>query len=563
MPLRQILAQAALILCVCGMALLFVIQASIVLQPGDPYRFSWENPSIAYAYGYSSVVASSVPSSVASSVPSSPPPAPVCGNGVVEGGETCDDGGESAVCDSDCTAVACGDQQVNITAGEACDDGNAITTDACIACTVAVCGDGYIYEGVEECDPPGTGTCNAQCKESRGVGGGGTTTQVTNITKVIEERLQPPAHCGNGILEEDKGEACDLGIQNGFSPVCDAWCGILFCGDGKVHPEHEECEPEVDENGALVIRTCGTTCTVPICRDDGTCTGGCTWVFLPACTEEEEPLLPAAPVSPSSVQPQSYSLPHSALPAQEYPLLDQLPSSQLPVEPFIYSAASSSQPVQRLLPPRSAAVRRAMGVQPALPVRRGIPLQALATCGNGRLDIGEECDDGNAIPGDGCTDRCTVAECGNGILERGEECDDGTRNSDVLPDSCSTRCFLPRCGDGLVDAAFGELCDNGPNNSYSMPNACRPNCVPAHCMDGTLDSGEECDDGNAFDNDGCSTRCTLPVCGNGVRERGEACDDANAINGDGCSSQCLVEESATTGLFEWLLRLSAMPFGEE
>jgi cysteine-rich repeat protein len=33
-----------------------------------------------------------------------------------------------------------------------------------------------------------------------------------------------------------------------------------------------------------------------------------------------------------------------------------------------------------------------------------------------------------------------------------------------------------------------------------------------------------------------------PVCGNGILETGENCDDSNLINGDGCSSICLVEE---------------------
>ena len=29
-------------------------------------------------------------------------------------------------------------------------------------------------------------------------------------------------------------------------------------------------------------------------------------------------------------------------------------------------------------------------------------------CGNGKLDPGEECDDGNTLPGDGCTSQCKL-----------------------------------------------------------------------------------------------------------------------------------------------------------
>lgn len=58
-------------------------------------------------------------------------PGDVCGDGVVTGDETCDDTGESATCDDDCTAVECGDGNVNEAADEACDDGNTTDDDAC------------------------------------------------------------------------------------------------------------------------------------------------------------------------------------------------------------------------------------------------------------------------------------------------------------------------------------------------------------------------------------------------------------------------------------------------
>jgi hypothetical protein len=45
-------------------------------------------------------------------------------------------------------------------------------------------------------------------------------------------------------------------------------------------------------------------------------------------------------------------------------------------------------------------------------------------CGNFIIEAGEECDDGNTAPGDGCSDACQLeATCGNGIIEIGEMCD--------------------------------------------------------------------------------------------------------------------------------------------
>jgi cysteine-rich repeat protein len=60
-------------------------------------------------------------------------PAAVCGDGLVEGTEACDDMGESAICDDDCTLAECGDSVVNVTAGEECDDGNTMDGDGCDA----------------------------------------------------------------------------------------------------------------------------------------------------------------------------------------------------------------------------------------------------------------------------------------------------------------------------------------------------------------------------------------------------------------------------------------------
>ena len=55
----------------------------------------------------------------------------VCGDGVATGVEQCDDGMETANCNSDCTHASCGDGVVNRAAMEECDDGNSAMGDAC------------------------------------------------------------------------------------------------------------------------------------------------------------------------------------------------------------------------------------------------------------------------------------------------------------------------------------------------------------------------------------------------------------------------------------------------
>lgn len=94
-----------------------------------------------------------------------------------------------------------------------------------------------------------------------------------------------------------------------------------------------------------------------------------------------------------------------------------------------------------------------------------------ALCGDGVTDVGEICDDGNTVAGDGCNSTCDSDEtCGNGVLDPGEICDDGNT---VSGDGCNATCTSDEtCGNGILDAC------------------------------------EECDDGNTSIGDGCSNICT-------------------------------------------------------
>ena len=78
-------------------------------------------------------------------------------------------------------------------------------------------------------------------------------------------------------------------------------------------------------------------------------------------------------------------------------------------------------------------------------------------------------------------------------------------------------------------------------NCVSFSDAtCRTNCKLAGCGDGILDSGEECDDSNTSNGDGCDASCQLEsgLCGNSTLDPGEDCDDGNTTSGDGCSATC-------------------------
>lgn len=77
-----------------------------------------------------------------------------------------------------------------------------------------------------------------------------------------------------------------------------------------------------------------------------------------------------------------------------------------------------------------------------------------------------------------------AAVCGNGTIELGEECDDGN-DSDL--DACTATCTVSRCDDGLLDGAETDLDCGGPCQGCTQclgcaePDDCAPGLV---CSDG-------------------------------------------------------------------------------
>jgi cysteine-rich repeat protein len=200
------------------------------------------------------------------------------------------------------------------------------------------------------------------------------------------------------------------------------------------------------------------------------------------------------------------------------------------------------------------------------------PLSCTWYCGDGNVNPGEECDDGNNVDTDSCTNGCQNAVCGDGVVQEGvEECDDSntvdddtchndcTLNQDYINDICGdgvatgdelcddgndsnldeclNDCTPNTCGDGHVCTACGEDCDDG--NTINT-DSCLNTCVDAACGDGVHapSLGEECDDGNQNDNDDCLNNCDIATCGDNVLGPGEQCDDGNGINTDSCTNGC-------------------------
>jgi hypothetical protein len=172
------------------------------------------------------------------------PPTPVaCGNGTLDPGEECDPPA-TGTCSADCKRIP-------------------------------VCGDGRV-EGSEQCDPPATGTCSATC-----------------------QTITPPApRCGDGIVNQ-ASEQCDAATLP--TATCSATCQTITpprCGDGIINQASEQCDAP-----SLPTATCSASCQTidipaPRCGDGvvnqaseqcdapslptATCSATCQTIEIPA-----------------------------------------------------------------------------------------------------------------------------------------------------------------------------------------------------------------------------------------------------------------------------------------
>ena len=156
-----------------------------------------------------------------------------CGNGRIEGSEACDTGW---LCKDSAYSAACAALGLSYEANDRCDEKNCKYKDN-------LCGNGVVDAG-EDCDSSSNPLCNPKsCKW----------------------------YCGDGIVQSEKGEECDLGSKNKDDGTtdCTTKCKSPYCGDGVVSPFlNEVCDDGVN-NATYGEGKCMAGCvrTAPYCGD--------------------------------------------------------------------------------------------------------------------------------------------------------------------------------------------------------------------------------------------------------------------------------------------------------
>jgi len=212
---------------------------------------------------------------------------------------------------------------------------------------------------------------------------------------------------------------------------------------------------------------------------------------------------------------------------------------------------------------------------------------APATCGNGVLEVPEQCDDGNTAASDGCSATCTLEAAPAGL----DTCPGapiafaGAAGGPLtFRTSASTSPLTggvrAACGStGVKDAVYSFVApyhgwlEATAVGGFNLALNLRSDCLAEGGATGTSIACSDVDKGNGAesvkgaitagqtyflvvkgalpttDNEGpfaLDVSLKPSVCGNGVIEGGETCDDGATDGGDACDALCQIEPTPST-----------------
>jgi cysteine-rich repeat protein len=310
----------------------------------------------------------------------------------------------------------CGDG--NVDPNEQCDDGNATSCDGCSnICQTEGCGNGKV-ECAEQCD---NGLLN-------GTPGNACASDCTIVPTETGVMMIPGGRTGNACIAEWAVENPHGAIgTDGFPSV------FQHCVDG---------DPTCDQDGVT-----NGTCAFQV----GICLAP-TDTRLSSCQP-----LGVASVSVNTPNPLNVTAPADVAIANA--LKDALAATGVTVKAGSNVLVAGTNVMGRdhctenvtIEVPRSGTLSGTRTLQIAAKNTSGGRMRHNqfslvcdanpAVCGNGAVELGEQCDDGNHNDCDGCTSQCRLQGCGDGVVSCGEECDDGAANGSEASE-CTAQCTV-------------------------------------------------------------------------------------------------------------------------
>jgi cysteine-rich repeat protein len=521
-------------------------------------------------------------------------PPTICGDGLMEGAELCDDGNtvDGDGCSSNCIPEICGDailENNGIDPDEECDDGNTDDGDGCEGdCTCGPCGDGFVC-GDETCDDGNAiddDECNNLCELNEFCGDG----IVNGDEECDDGNTIPDDFCSNEctLVDTDTPVTPTKDDQKCINGINKSWGGVIKAtnkvagkcvkdiSNGKVQGTLTDCAGAGDV-GKAYDKTTNS--------NQKSCVGKTTegvhgYIGDPVVVNESASaatigahaalLGDASNIVPKDDKDNAKCQQEVDKGLVKY--LDGLASdankakkdclkgkkvAQCDTGAALAEAMTTNgQKSTKALSSWNTKTGKKCSDVATIPTNfpgecsSAATFSGLVACSaikarcsfcetlNAADGLSVDCDNyADASETGSCDPPPPLCECGDGEVCGEEVCDDGnTINGDGCENDCTETIPVIECGDGVVGG--DEECDDGNTIDDDLcTNACLHNPM---CGDGTVTPPEACDDGNTIDGDGCESDCTeTPVCGDGAVTGDEECDDGNTIDDDLCTNACL------------------------
>ncbi|MBI4449778.1 Ig-like domain-containing protein, partial [Candidatus Uhrbacteria bacterium] len=391
----------------------------------------------------------------------------LCGNGRLDAGEDCDDGNENAL---DGCSVQCLHEGSNPDYGSICGNGRRETGEDCdgvpfpegrcdrAACVnlgtgPLVCGNGVLDDG-EDCD--GGDGCTAACLHEgtaglRVVGASLAYEPITQTLQILPDRALLRNTTYRVVMERrvQSADGKELGGLNwgppGVPPVLYSWTFRTRDDDAACSVDHVTIAPE-----RVTVRAIGAEesfVAEPFGAPDQCSVSGQHLLGESYGWTWQSSALPVATITNQNLIPQCGN---RRVDTGEDCDDGNTASGDSCSGTDAGASCTFEGSGSYRLPQLDREGRQV--------IDDGVPqfYNIASVCGDNRRGVGEECDDGNRISGDGCNAQCLHegsraggSVCGNRLVERGEDCDDGNTG---IGDGCSDQCVHEgTVGDALVD----------------------------------------------------------------------------------------------------------------